>query len=856
MNGIDIEAQKQTPEQPMAPLFRHSYNRNRCLFAMIDVALLLLNSFWAHRQIAITIIAVPSVDIFSLPGQFQNSTKDFSNSFVAQLDADNAVIRKDINETLARETSRVEDLLSNNTEKLRARLREERTIRSEYNNKALYLQSWSRVGNTVPYQATVTQEDQLTLETALSLENGAIIQELAGDSISLTEQLRARYDYDVEYLRSKTVGLIPSLIPNITASLQLPGLDADIRARVLITYKQLAAQLQPVRDYIAYYYESINLQLPETELAFSEISVKYELLIKTVRQFYEILDNINIVGFSGGIFPRIDIRIKAFPHPASFLPDAIGFPGIIDFMKPFDDVLLRLENPFDKLAVDIFELVDLTLDAKVGEVVAALIAALSPDDYFPPTIDYQGNDMSPSDALLLNGEITANLTTQANLLPNPTIFVEEPSIKIPEIVFKAKDFEFARGVVDLFAWSMPNLDIYVSLLREIFLFLWGYYVMVEVFFINIYRALRKVYEYFEGTAVPLPAIDLRTKAEKEDVKKRKRSKCNTALGYVFHPLIGKLVTQLIPLMILSAFIFAGCNYYVYEFHPNCVLSSTGTSIGNFAVGPFLYNQALAAGQEHAINLSLMNHVHIQEQCQLRSFSTYDAYQQQVVGYEESRFKSVRDLKGLQKIRELVDMDMLCEQHERACSGADPQLNCPILEDGSIVGNPCDSVSSDTQIINEVLEVVEFNCDSVPQGELTLDGMRERVQQELEVEENWCVVEWWFLGHLGRVVFVLVGYIALYQSFRWIIDGLQTFYWHLLRPEWWKIQCTADRNGNFTQPEYSDPEAKAKCIREWEFVNRCLGASKLLLGISIFAAWVFIALATWHLQMVPSWYAGS
>lgn len=843
----DIESQT-----PVSPPYRSKFVRNRSLFAILDVVLLLANSFWAHGKVSRTIIAVPSIDISSFPSQFQNSTKTFSDALVTELDIQNAAIRAEINVTLALETSHVEMLLSLNTQKLNSRLLQENTILNGYNQKVKFLQAWARVGNKVPYRPTATNKDRYMFETMLSLENGAIIEELAGDSNSLSDQLEARYAYDVEYLRNKTSGLIPKLIPDIKASLHLPDLDADIHARVLLLYQELAAQLRPVRDYIAEVYESLSLQLHETELAFGAMAVRYDLLISTIRRFYEILDSINIVGFNQGLFPRIDL--KSFPPPAFFLPDSIDFPNTINFLKPFDIILLNLESPFDLLASDIFHLVDVSLDVKANEIVTALIDALTPDDYFPPSIEFQGKAMSLPNALQMNRDVIANLTVQANQLPKPPIITDSPKFELPKIEYEEQNFNFAQPVVDLFAWSIPNFDSYFSLLKEICVFLWGYYIKIEVFVINIYRALRRAYEYFEGTAVPLPVIDLRTKVEQEDGQRRTRpGKFTILTSYIFHPLVFTVVTRLLLFLFFVAVVIAGSNYYFDEFHPNCVMSNKGTSLGNSAIGPLLYNRALAAGQHHAIKLSIINHAYVEQQCQLLSLTTYDTYGQQVFDYEESRMRSTRDLIGLQNIDDVVDLDLLCQQHTRACTSDDPTIICPILEDGSIVGKPCEFASTDFQINTEVLQVVEYNCSSVPHGELTLDGTRDRAQKELGVEESWCLVEWWFIGHLWRIMFVLVGYITLYNAFRWIIDGLQTFFWTLLRPEWWHIQCTADRHGFFTQPEYSDTNAKEKAIQEWNLGHKCMGVAKLFVGTSIFACWVMVSILTWRVDMVPSWY---
>ena len=242
-------------------------------------------------------------------------------------------------------------------------------------------------------------------------------------------------------------------------------------------------------------------------------------------------------------------------------------------------------------------------------------------------------------------------------------------------------------------------------------------------------------------------------------------------------------------------------------------------------------------------------------CQSFGLNVLNSYGQQVIDFEESRVKTIHDLTILSEINKLVNLAALCEQHQLACADNDPDLICPSVENGAVVDNPCSFVTTDIQIIPSTLESVDFSCNAVPRGELSLNGTRDQVEKELLVEENWCVVEWYYLGHAWRLVFVIMGYIVVGQAFHWIIQGLHTFLWNKFRPEWFEIQCTADRKGVFTQPEYSDQEAKAEAIREWLFSNKCLGAGKLIFGAMMLAGWVLIALKTWQLQMVPSWYRG-
>jgi hypothetical protein len=166
------------------------------------------------------------------------------------------------------------------------------------------LQAWSRVGKEeVPYFPNATDKDTFFLQTMLNLENGEIIKELAGEFISLSEQLAARDEYDVEYLQNKTSsGLLPTLIPDIVA-------DVDIgERRVVRVYDGPIAELRPVQDYIADVYQSLSLQPLETEIAFEAVvAVNYydALIRRTVLRFYEILDSIYVIGLDSSLFPRV-----------------------------------------------------------------------------------------------------------------------------------------------------------------------------------------------------------------------------------------------------------------------------------------------------------------------------------------------------------------------------------------------------------------------------------------------------------------------------------------------------------------------------------------------------------------------
>jgi hypothetical protein len=107
----------------------------------------------------------------------------------------------------------------------------------------------------------------------------------------------------------------------------------------------------------------------------------------------------------------------------------------------------------------------------------------------------------------------------------------------------------------------------------------------------------------------------------------------------------------------------------------------------------------------------------------------------------------------------------------------------------------------------------------------VDNRRERLNEELEVQENWCLVEWWVIGHAWRALYVLVGFALLHKAFVLIQDGLIRFHWTRLIPEKYRSNCTTEVEGGFTQPEYSDPEEWKRASTEYKRTkNRYAGLS--------------------------------
>lgn len=192
------------------------------------------------------------------------------------------------------------------------------------------------------------------------------------------------------------------------------------------------------------------------------------------------------------------------------------------------------------------------------------------------------------------------------------------------------------------------------------------------------------------------------------------------------------------------------------------------------------------------------------------------------------------------------------QHQEACEGKNTTYYCPMLDDKSFVANPCDF---DWKARSEIspLQDIAFNCAAIPSGNVYLENVEQRAKDDLDIIENWCLVEWYSLGNFIRLIYIICSYFILWLSFRWLISGLKTYLWTKLRPEEFHIHCTADREGTFTQPEYSAPKAKAEAIAEWVFYNKLLGVAKLALAVLLFSSWIFVTVAIWRLEVTPMWF---
>ena len=833
-------------EEATLPLFRAPYNRNRLCFGVFDFYLLMLNSVALHRFISLHIMSVPSTEsIVDVKRATDNNTKAFSAEFLHDVEAKNVIIRVNIDQELSNRSGSVADAVHVNEATIHKQSTHEYAVRRVYSNTANFLRAWTKAGNVLTYRHNTTEEEKMMLETMLSLEDGSVLQELAEESYILKESLKARLEYDQRYLANKTSSLVNAL-PELRASFEAPDIRSGVLEGINGTQHQIVAALHDVRDHFAHVYETLHNHLKETRIGFDELSRSYEMLLQNVQTFRGVLESLCI---PQSAYPSLDV--DSFPPAEFYRPDYVAFPDTVTFLRPLDEFLLRVDADFSLLGNNILRQFSTMVDTTADEVFDKLLELASPDDYDPPAIVYGRGTLTPAQALAIDAEITANLTRLGNL-PRPFADIEEPSAYIPTVNFANTSVPFARPTVMLLDWENPNLDMYLLLLEQTARIFWRYYLTIELFFINIYRALRKAYEYFEGTAVPLPIIDLRTKAEKQEEMGRKKRAWHSAAGVVFNPWVPTLFSRLLPSLLFLLLLYVGGTYYIYEFSPNCIYSNNGTSIGANVVRPLLYNEALYDGKRRAADLTLDNQLYIQEQCQSRSYQAWDAYQAQLIALETSRAASRAYEDRLETILGAVNMATLCDLHNEACNNVSSELFCPVHEDGSQFVAPCDLPLDDVRYDGQITEVA-FDCNNLPSGEVKTEDYDLKVRERLAVNETWCIVEWWMIGRTWRFLYVVCSYLSFFVAFQWIVEGLRVFLWTKFRPAEFQIRCMADRKGFFTQDDYSDVEAKESAISEWVGGNRWEGLLKLFSGLAIVGAWTVMIVYTASIRTSPVWF---
>jgi hypothetical protein len=835
-------------------LFQRPYSTNRSTFAVVAVLLVLINSFGLHNFVATEIIESPPqgfspTDIFR---KHMNKSQNFSDTFVQRIEVHSAELRLRVNATFANESSRVAIVEASNADLIQAQLDDEHVARLQYDSMVSYLKGWTRAGNRIPYYSTVATKDQLIFETSLQLENGAIVKELGQDSLQLKRSLAARVEYDQEYLLNKTAGLIPNIIPDISASLiELPNLEEEIRGAVLAARDKVIGPLVAARHYCGDIYDSLKEKLVETQLGLMLIGVDYLTLLETVMQFYSILDSINFIGLDANLFPRIDLG--SFPSPEFYTPDITVFPIKADFLAPLDASIALLEEALTALVREIVDRIDVQVDINAATIISQLVEALTPNDYHPPAIVYgkDGKVLSPSEAFHLDAKITANLTSQANKAPPlPVAFPETPPA-IRDVKFDTAPLGLIQTSYQSILVQIPDLDkLFPPILKRLFQKLWEYWVLLEYVIFKIVAAMQAFYAFTEGTAVPEPVLDIRTRAEKRHQKKMKSSKWIKVCGFLSNQIIISIVQLLVATCLVGLLVLAGRQYYVQEFEPNCILSRKGTSTGNRLVGSAAYNQALSSGHERAIDLNVQSHLYMQQQCQLHSFKAYAGFNSQVLEFETSKAKTVVDAKRVQDIQLTVDTYTLCQQHELACQTPDAGFNC------TLVGNPCTFVHANVQVSATLLHDVEYTCTYVESENMIVKETTALIQEELDVQEGWCVVEWYFLSWAWRLAYTIFGFTALRQAFNWTMSGLVLYNWTKLRPEKYKSNCTTDLDGHFTQPEYGDPEEWKKASTEYKLTKGRFAKLYIMGGVGVLFLYIAVILHTAEVSTSPVWFDGS
>eukprot|EP00543_Licmophora_paradoxa_P002754 CAMPEP_0202445508 /NCGR_PEP_ID=MMETSP1360-20130828/4319_1 /ASSEMBLY_ACC=CAM_ASM_000848 /TAXON_ID=515479 /ORGANISM="Licmophora paradoxa, Strain CCMP2313" /LENGTH=844 /DNA_ID=CAMNT_0049061805 /DNA_START=61 /DNA_END=2595 /DNA_ORIENTATION=+ len=838
-------------QEQALPLFQAPYNTNRLLIALLEVSLLLLNSFALHQYTASKIIDIPQTKhLLDNLRHFNNRTQTVSDSLIDEIEQQNQQIRTEINATFQRRFDYTMTRIQHNELIVTKIVQEEKIQRAQHGSVADYLQAWDRARNPIPYLETATEDDMTLLETTFFLQNSDTVQDLSSQYQELESSIHASVDYHLEYLHNLT-GRPLDFLEHIQHKLQAPNLRGAALDLPLEDFRDnLIRSLQEIRENFQIQYEFLKARLEEAQLAFEELAMTYQALYDLVVSLNAALRKIHLgtLGFTSAVVPDIDLNL--FPPVELYRPDIVALPSVDFVLQPLDDLIIQLDADFDVLGDEILASLQNAITSNLQQIYNEFAKILLLDDYDPPPIIFRGLLLSLQDALSVQSELNLNITHQVTL-PSVPYISDVPPINIPPVTpFADVSLSFARPSIDLLSWRIPDLGEYVLLWDEILVWVAMYWSIIEPFVINVYRALKRLFEYFEGTAVPLPVIDLRTVEEKIEKKKQsQKSKLQDALAVFFDPVITFVVTRVIPVTIFIGLVMVGCNYFINEYSPNCIQSNKGTSIGNDLIGPIIYNRAANGAESRATELSVENHAYIQSECQTHYASSYDTYNEQVIQYSTSKEQAKHFATRIALVQRTVDLKALCDQYTAACKTKDSNFICPLHDDNSHVMSPCSFETFTTKLSSaELLDPLQ-PCDDLPDGNVAhpnLDVLR------ISPQESWCEVEWWLLSRGWRIAYVFGSYIIFFLSFSLLMDGIQVFQWRRFRPEEYHIQCTSTRSGKFTQPDYSDESAKAMAIEEWEQSNRIVGFLKLAAGIVLLLGWVALITITFYTNTTPIW----
>jgi hypothetical protein len=354
-----------------------------------------------------------------------------------------------------------------------------------------------------------------------------------------------------------------------------------------------------------------------------------------------------------------------------------------------------------------------------------------------------------------------------------------------------------------------------------------------------YRAYNQVLEYWTGTAVLTPSIEMRTKAEIE--AEMKRSKKTTATILVLRACSNRGLYRLVVYSVMVVMLIGSSllvlNYERTQFRPNCINASHGTPFATQTVLPLVANNGLVSAATEISKLGNSLQVHANNECQQVWQASLSRYNNHLQEYEYVRVSTLLAVKRIDIARDALDnLSLICGiSNQTACSEAETNE----LSNKTLTSSVIDCSDLDIPPIGNI-----ENIDSLP-----ID--------DVAISKKVCVVQWWAVSSFWVVMGTAFSMMILTLVGRnGIIEGLHILWRKYLRPEEFHVHNTCHRPGTYTQPEYGEVEARKEAIGEYLVWLRLKGWMFFLGGVGTFLAFttfgIYLSLSV---RYIPVWWPG-
>lgn len=839
----------------------HKFVRNRIMFSLVELVFIALVSVQTLRRISHSLFTIPALEeVQDSFRRLQNATSLYIDAF-SNASQDDVARQKEVvipNAIQIEHHGIAQSRFANN---ISLNIREQHDISSTMllQTKVDFLRKWSKAGHDLPYLETYSQVERRKFEYIYGLGNNqdsyqAPLQGILSESQTLRISLKGWILYNQDYIANKTRGL-SDLVPAVNVSLgKTLIIDDAIRKAASASREKLVDTFRSLRNHYAELYSALTVQLLDTRDSLDKIAEGYDRLVDFAIRISSFAATIPIP--KGTAFPSIDLG--AFPPADFYKPEFGGVPRLGLYLAEFDSFLLTINTSFDTLADEIVETLYISLKSGAEAVVDQIANFALQTDYHPPMIRLGDANLSPIHAVDILDAIETNVSLSFSVgveIEAPDLFVHIPTFEIPTLDVADQTVASIQSVVDFFVIKVPSLDIpmpqWLRSFVTVLISLWG---MSGFAILFAFRAGRQIHNYWDGSAIRTPIVDMRTKSE-QNLENARSAKTSTILFFL-RTALREDIWGMTQYAVIAVFAFALVTlvyfYETAEFRPYCVASNQGTTIGRYTIAPLFYNGALRDSQTEVWRHNTGLQAFAQQQCQVEARESEDSLREQLKQLATIQQSAAITDQYNDLIYEALDFNALCVAIEMKCGGKVVFEECPRGDDGLVVVSPCRFLPQSPlsmEVVTTTLDARLFNCSQIPTSFLEVSSAH--LMDHLNVADSTCLLEWYALYRFWQWAFILFSWNIIQYAIRPLfVCGLQVILRHHLGREEFRINATSFVTGAFSQPEYDDIKARGEAIAGTLFWLKLFGYGKFLVGVSLLAGWFYLISAAGHYQAMP------